>query len=109
VIPKSESEFVEILSTPTGFLRVREEPSSLGKEIGQVEPGKNYVLVETDEKTGWFKIEYLPAQAGEDGKVGWISNQYAKKLNSSVLSPTPTVIPRSRITATPTPIPTEAQ
>jgi hypothetical protein len=74
---------VEILSTSVGFLRVRSEPSTLGKEISRVKPGEVYELVDTDEKTGWFKIEYLPAQAGEEGKTGWISNQYAKKLSEN--------------------------
>lgn len=83
-----EKGLVEILTTPTGYLRVRAEPSSLGNEVGRVEPGEKYTLIETDEKTGWFKIEY------EEGKEGWISNQYAKKV-ASVTSPTPTSKPRT--------------
>jgi hypothetical protein len=67
-----KQEKVEILSTPTGFLRVRNKPSTTGEEIGRVEPGKRYILLEQDEKTGWFKIEY------EEGKEGWVSNRYAK-------------------------------
>ena len=80
---------VEILSTPTGFLRVRSEPSTLGEEIGRVEPGQRYLYLEEDEETGWFKIEY------EEGKEGWVSNQYAKKVENSseVVSPSPTPSP----------------
>ena len=102
---EEEKELVEILTTPTGYLRVRAEPSSLGNEVSQVEPGETYTLIETDEKTGWFKIEYLPAlpaqagQAGEEAKVGWISNQYARKVAEKI-TPTPTSKPK----ATPTPI-----
>jgi len=85
---------VEILETPTGFLRVRETPSSLGKEIGKVVTGEIYPLLQEDEKTGWFKIEF------EEGAFGWISNQYARKLKtkkahqeeiSPTFTPTPTI------------------
>ena len=76
---------VEILQTDTGFLRVRENPSTLGKEIRQVRPGESYSLLDIDGKTGWFKIEL------EDGTVGWISNQYAREIES--VSPTPTPAP----------------
>jgi len=101
---EAKKEMIEILSTPTGFLRVRKEPSTLGEEVGQVKPGEKYPLLETDEKTGWFKIEYE-----EDGE-GWISNQYAKKVEgSSKATPTPTrrvsPTPTPKITTKPTPTP----
>lgn len=87
-------EMVEILETSTGFLRVRREPSTLGEEIGRVEPGEKYPLIQTDEKTGWFEIEY------EEGKEGWISNQYARKIEGgSKLTPTPS----KKVTQTPSP------
>ncbi len=79
-------EMVEILSTPVGFLRVRGEPSTLGEEVGQVDPGKQYKLLDTDEDTGWYQIEY------EEGKEGWISNQYSKTVKSdgnTSVTPTP--------------------
>lgn len=87
-LPEPEPK-IEILSTPVGFLRVREEPSTLGKEIGQVEPGETYKLTDEDEKTGWFKIEF------EEGKEGWVSNTYARKLGGENPSATPsaTLIP----------------
>lgn len=84
---EEESEIVKILSTTVGFLRVRNEPSTLGEEIGRVEPGDTYNILETDERTGWYKIEY------EKGKEGWISNQYAEKLENDSENkklPTPT-------------------
>lgn len=71
---------VEILTTAVGFLRVRDKPSTLGKEVGRVDPGRRYPIVEIDEKTGWYKIEY------EEGRFGWISNQYAREVD---LTPTP--------------------
>lgn len=62
---------VLILNTPTGFLRVRQEPLLSATEIAQVKPGESYDLL--DEKSGWFKIKV------SDNISGWISSQYAKK------------------------------
>ncbi|KKQ85566.1 MAG: PEGA domain protein [Candidatus Woesebacteria bacterium GW2011_GWB1_38_8] len=98
--PKVE---IEILSTDTGFLRVRKEPSTLGEEVGRVQPGEKYPLIEIDSKTGWYKIEFQPAQAGEEGKQGWISNQYAKKIGG-MITPTPTSKLIPKLTVTPTPL-----
>jgi hypothetical protein len=63
---------VRILQTGTGFLRVRDEASLGGKEVTQVSPGEEYPLLE--EQTGWDKIQL------DDGKEGWISSQYAEKV-----------------------------
>ncbi|OGM10840.1 hypothetical protein A2Z22_03065 [Candidatus Woesebacteria bacterium RBG_16_34_12] len=71
---ESKKTMIKIKETGVGFLRVRNEPSTLGEEIDRVEPGKMFVLIEEDEETGWFKIEY------EEGKQGWITNQYAEKV-----------------------------
>lgn len=76
-------EEVEILDTPTGFLRVRNGPSTSFDEIVQVEPGDRYRYLETDEDTGWFKIEL------DDGSEGWVSNQYAERVEPEA-SPSPT-------------------
>lgn len=105
--PEGEEEekvWVEILSTPTGFLRVRAEPSTLGEEVARVEPGEKYLFIERDEKTGWFKIEY------EEGKEGWVSNTYAKKIEEEegasptpTTTSTPTFTPTKKITPTTTP------
>jgi uncharacterized protein YgiM (DUF1202 family) len=78
---------VEILSTSTGFLRVRSEPSILGEEIGRVEPGERYPYLDEDEDTDWLKIEY------EEGKEGWVSGQYAKKIEESKEEPSPSPSP----------------
>lgn len=69
---------VEILSTPTGFLRVRSEPGLGGREVGRVDPGAKFVFLEEDAKTGWYKIEF------EKDKEGWVTNQYAKKTEEEV-------------------------
>lgn len=64
---------VEILTTPNGFLRVRSEPTTTADELVKVKSGEKFKYVEEDSKTGWFRIEY------EEGKEGWVSNNYAKK------------------------------
>ena len=86
---------VEILSTPTGFLRVRAEPSTLGEEIGRVAPGEKYLFIKKDEKTGWFKIEY------EEGEEGWVSNTYSKLAEEEEEAVTPTVTPTKTLTPSP--------
>ncbi len=60
-----------ILQTRTGFLRVRDQASLGGSEIGQVKPGETYQLL--DERTDWYQIKLT------NGQSGWISSQYAQK------------------------------
>lgn len=72
IVSPPAKPYVEILETPTGFLRVRKEPSTGADEVARVAPGEYYSLL--DETSGWYKIEY------EEGKEGWISGQYAKKF-----------------------------
>jgi len=59
------------LDTPTGFLRVRDGNSIGSLEIGRVNPGETYEIL--NEKNGWYEIQF------DDEKKGWISSQYAKK------------------------------
>ncbi|OGM78187.1 hypothetical protein A2188_00925 [Candidatus Woesebacteria bacterium RIFOXYA1_FULL_43_9] len=87
--PSVPVTYLYILDTPTGFLRVRNEASTLGTEVGQVVPGKPYELVEKDEKTGWFKIKFTDNADLE--KQGWVSNKYAT-LVTPAPSPSPTPI-----------------
>jgi uncharacterized protein YgiM (DUF1202 family) len=82
---------VEVSQTPTGYLRVRSEPSTLGNEVGRVVPGVKYNLIETDVKSGWFKIEY------SEGQSGWISNQFAKRI--------PVASPSAQQSTQPSPLP----
>ncbi len=67
----SNEIFVTILSTPTGYLRVRSQPSTASSEVGQVRPGEKYKFIQQDKETGWFDIQ-LDASSS-----GWISNLYA--------------------------------
>lgn len=69
--PLPEPEKVEVLTTPQGFLRVRKEPSTSASEIGRVKDGDKLELIQ--ETKGWFEIKF-------EGKQGWVSSQYVKKL-----------------------------
>lgn len=64
-------ESLIVNDTPTGFLRVRSEPTVNASESAQVKPGEKYTIL--DEKSGWYKINY------EQGKEGWVSGQYVTK------------------------------
>jgi hypothetical protein len=67
-----QKPYVVIKETPTGFLRVRMEPSTSATEAARVNPGEKYHLF--DEKNNWYQISY-------DGtNKGWISGQYADKV-----------------------------
>jgi hypothetical protein len=65
---------LKVLSTPTGFLRVRDAPSTSGKEITRVSPGDSLILI--DEQGSWDKVKL------SDGKEGYVSSQYVQKQSS---------------------------
>jgi len=69
---KLDRPYVEIKSTPTGWLNVRSEPSTAkGNEtvLVKVDVGEVFKFVEENE-SGWIKIEY------EEEKMGWVSGSY---------------------------------
>lgn len=66
-----QKPYVTIRETPTGFLRVRLEPSTSSTEAAKVNPGEKYHMFNS--QSGWYQISY-------DGtNKGWISSQYADK------------------------------
>ncbi|MFI5240956.1 MAG: PEGA domain-containing protein [Microgenomates group bacterium] len=80
--------YIEILTTPTGFLRVRTEPGSGGKEVQQVNPGEKFLLLEEDEASGWYKVQLeAPVPGLPNGREGWVSNEYSKKVEEEVTLP----------------------
>jgi len=94
--PKAEAiavekkTYVEILDTPTGFLRVRSLPGSAGREIHQVKPGEKYLFLDEDNDSGWFKIQLeAPTTGLPEGRSGWVSDEYSQKIEEEV-TPTPT-------------------
>ncbi|HBL00584.1 TPA: hypothetical protein DHW62_02005 [candidate division WWE3 bacterium] len=60
----------KIKTTPTGWLRVRSEPSLDGTEITRVDTGGIYRVLE--EQTGWVKIRV------SDTSEGWVSADYVE-------------------------------
>lgn len=66
--------YVEIKDTPTGFLRVREKPSTSATESGRVSPADRFPLL--GEQSGWYNISVTL----EATSSGWISAQYADKF-----------------------------
>lgn len=68
-------ETVTILSTPTGWLRVRGGPGTGFAEVARVNPGEEYSLLEKD--GDWLKIA-LESELEEEKTEGWILGQYAK-------------------------------
>ncbi len=69
---KVDKPYIEILETPTGWLRVRKEPTTAAdNEVAKVNPGERYSYLDTNE-SGWHKILL------SDGQEGWISGRYAK-------------------------------
>jgi uncharacterized protein YgiM (DUF1202 family) len=74
---KQEIEVVKIKSTNyfnngIEVLRVRQTPESTGAELGFVESGKEYPLL--DKQNNWYKIKF-------DSKQGYIKSTYAEIIN----------------------------
>lgn len=69
-VPTPEKPYVVIKETPTGWLRVRSQPSQTAEELTKVYPGNSFPYL-NEEKYGWYKIEY------EEGKEGWVSGTYS--------------------------------
>lgn len=62
---------ITILSTPTGWLRVRSKPGTSGEEIAKVNTGETYTYTEQLD-TGWTLIEL------SDGSTGYVASRYVK-------------------------------
>jgi len=67
-----EKPMLTINQTETGWLKVRQDAGTNYPEIAKIYPGESYPLLEETEN--WYKIEL------KDGKAGWISASYAKKM-----------------------------
>lgn len=61
-----------IKETETGWLRVRGQPNTVSAEVGKVNPGEKYEIL--DETDGYFEIKM------NNGINGWISAKYADKI-----------------------------
>ena len=69
--PITATPQVIVKDTPTGFLRVRDKPSLVGKEIAQVKPGDMLILLE--ELPSWYRVRLA------DGTEGYVSSAYVEK------------------------------
>lgn len=67
------TEKLKVLSTPTGFLRVRDKPKLTGKEIARVLEGDELILLE--DLNSWKQVRLT------DGKEGYVSSEYVEKIN----------------------------
>jgi hypothetical protein len=67
-----DKPYIIIKDTPTGFLRVRMEPTTSATETGRVSPGEKYSIL--DSENDWYEIPY------EGTNTGWVSGQYAEKV-----------------------------
>lgn len=65
--------YVEILDTPTGFLRVRDNPSISGAEIGRLNVGEAAPFL-NEKRDEWFKIKFGSTASAS----GWVSSQYSR-------------------------------
>jgi len=72
-ITSPQKPYIKIKETPTGWLRVRTEPSTSATEAAKVKPGETFSYL-GEEKNGWYKIEY------EEDKEGWVSGTYAELI-----------------------------
>ncbi len=63
--------YVIIQETGTGWLRVREDPSSSGIELGKVDVGEKLPYLGETSDTGWHQVEF-------EEQDGWLSAKYAK-------------------------------
>lgn len=71
-LPIEEKGFVKITDTPTGFLRVRAQPSIQSEEVNRAYPQD--IIPYHEENEEWFKIQL------KDGTMGWVSKSYAEKI-----------------------------
>jgi len=61
---------LQVTQTPTGFLNVRQQPSTTSQLVTKINPGETYEYIA--QKSGWYEIVL------SDGTNGWVSGQYIK-------------------------------
>jgi len=70
---KPTKPIVEVLTTETGTLNVRNEDSSVAQVVTQVSEGQRF-FVEEESETGWIRIDL------GGGETGWIAGWYARRI-----------------------------
>jgi hypothetical protein len=64
--------YVEIITTPTGWLKVRASASTTADELAKVNPGDKFAYKADGSTASWYQIEYTT------GQWGFVSSTYAK-------------------------------
>jgi hypothetical protein len=70
--PNPPKPYLVVKDTPTGFLRVRMEPSTSATEAARINPGDKFTILDT--QNGWYQIRY------DTTNTGWVSGQYVEKI-----------------------------
>jgi hypothetical protein len=71
-LPDPPKPFLIVKDTPTGFLRVRMEPSTSATEAARINPGDKFTILDT--QNGWYQIRY------DATNTGWVSGTYVDKV-----------------------------
>ncbi len=71
-IPDPKKPYAIVKDTPTGFLRLRMEPSTAATEVAKLNPGEKFTIL--SEESGWYELLYSSTQNG------WASGQYLTKV-----------------------------
>lgn len=69
--PQPQIKKIEILKTPQGFLRMRKAPALESQEVIRVPDGTQLEIIQ--DTVDWLQVKY-------QGKIGWVSAQFTKKL-----------------------------
>lgn len=70
--PNPAKPYLVVKDTPTGFLRVRMEPSTSATEAARINPGDKFTILDT--QNGWYQIRY------DATNTGWVSGTYVDKV-----------------------------
>lgn len=70
--PDPKKPYAIVKDTPTGFLRLRMEPSTTATEVAKLNPGEKFSII--GEESGWYELIYSSSQNG------WASAQYLTKV-----------------------------
>lgn len=74
-----DSKYIQILDTPTGYLRVREKPSVDSEELDTVRPGEIFKVLSFSAEQGWYEIEIPSVDPSAPIESGWITSRYASE------------------------------
>ncbi len=70
-VDRAGVKVLEIASTETGSLNVRQNPTVNSASVGKVSPGQFFEWVES--RSGWYRIKY-------EGRDAWVLGKYVRVL-----------------------------